>query len=166
MRPICRPVCLTLNDTAVEKVEIFVKRVRPGQDGDIPLPEYMTAASAGLDLRAAVTEPVTIRPGRMALIPSGLAVALPIGFEAQIRPRSGLAFKKGLTLINSPGTIDADYRGEIGLAVINLGPEDVIIERGDRIAQMVINRVYRAELALVQDLDETERGGGGFGHTG
>ena len=166
MRVMCRPTCLIRDDAAMEKVKVRVKKVRPEQDGDIPLPEYMTPASSGLDLRAAVLEPVTVQPGRAILIPSGLSVALPIGFEAQIRPRSGLALKKGLTLINSPGTIDADYRGEIGLAVINLGPKDVIIERGDRIAQMVINRVYRAELELVQDLEKTERGGGGFGHTG
>jgi len=150
----------------VEKVKIKVRRVRPEEDADLPLPAYETLGSSGLDLRAAVRSPVTVKPGRRALIPSGLALALPAGYEAQVRPRSGLALKKGLTLINSPGTIDADYRGEIGLAVINLGQEDVVINRGDRIAQMVVSRVWPAELELVEDLEDTDRGQGGFGHTG
>lgn len=150
----------------MEKVKIKVRRVRPEEDADLPLPAYETLGSSGLDLRAAVRSPVTVKPGRRALIPSGLALALPAGYEAQVRPRSGLALKKGLTLINSPGTIDADYRGEIGLAVINLGQEDVVINRGDRIAQMVVSRVWPAELELVEDLEDTDRGQGGFGHTG
>jgi dUTP pyrophosphatase len=150
----------------LEKVKVKITRLRPEEDGDLPLPRYMTAASAGLDLMAAVTAPVTIAPGRITLIPTGLAVALPEGFEAQIRPRSGLALKKGLTVINAPGTIDADYRGEVGLAVVNLGPEDVVVHRGDRVAQMVISRVWQADLELVDELDETDRGAGGFGHTG
>jgi len=150
----------------MEKVKIKIRRVRPGEDADLPLPKYETSGSSGLDLRAAVRIPVTIKPGQRALIPSGLALALPTGYEIQVRPRSGLALNHGLTLINSPGTIDADYRGEIGLAVINLGQEDVVIRRGDRIAQMVIARVWPAELELVENLEDTDRGEGGFGHTG
>ena len=150
----------------MEKVKIQFARMRPDRDADLPLPQYMTTASSGLDLTAAVEEPVTIEPGRITLIPTGLAIALPDGFEAQVRPRSGLALKKGLTLINAPGTIDADYRGEIGLAVVNLGREPVVVRRGDRIAQMVISRVWQADLELVATLEETDRGAGGFGHTG
>jgi len=148
------------------RITVQIKRVRPEEDQDLPLPDYMTPLSSGLDLMAAVTEPVVIEPGGIKLIPTGLAVALPPGFEAQIRPRSGIALKKGLSLINSPGTIDADYRGEIGLAAINLGSDPVTIHRGDRIAQMVITRVWQADLVLVPELDETDRSGGGFGHTG
>ena len=150
----------------MEKIKIRIKRLNPEKDSDLELPSYMTTASAGLDLCAAVEDTVIVPPGRITLVPTGLAVALPQGFEAQIRPRSGLALKKGLTLINAPGTIDADYRGEIGLAVVNLGPDPVSIRRGDRVAQMVVTRVWQAELELVPDLDETERGSGGFGHTG
>ena len=150
----------------MDRIRIQVRRLNPERDADIPLPEYMTPYSSGMDLRAAVTEPLTIEPGAIALVPTGLAVALPAGCEAQIRPRSGLALKKGLTLVNSPGTIDADYRGEIGLAVINLGQEPVAINRGDRVAQMVVARVWQAELELTMELSETDRGGGGFGHTG
>jgi len=149
----------------VEKITIQIKRVRPEEDRDLPLPEYMTPASAGMDLRAAVRETEIIEPGQIKLIPTGVAVALPPGFEAQIRPRSGLALKKGLSLVNSPGTIDADYRGEIGAIIINLGPEAVEINRGDRIAQMIIARTWQADLDLVTELDETMRGDGGFGHT-
>ena len=147
-------------------IEVQIMRVRPEEDKDLPLPRYMTPYSSGLDLMASVKEPVVIEPGRIELIPTGLAVALPPGFEAQIRPRSGISLKKGVSLINSPGTIDADYRGEIGLATINLGPEPVTINRGDRIAQMVITRVWQAELTLVSELDDTSRSNGGFGHTG
>ena len=150
----------------MSRIKVQIMRVRPEEDKDLPLPEYMTPHSSGLDLMASVREPVKIEPGRIKLIPTGLAVALPPGFEAQIRPRSGISLKKGLTLINSPGTIDADYRGEIGLAAINLGTEPVIIKRGDRIAQMVITRVWQADLTLVPELDETGRNSGGFGHTG
>jgi dUTP pyrophosphatase len=125
----------------------------------------MTEASSGLDLAAAVMDPIIIQPGRITLIPTGLALEIPVGFEAQIRPRSGMALKKGLTVINAPGTIDADYRGEIGLAMINLGDQPVEVKRGDRIAQLIISRVWQAELELVDVLDETERGQGGFGHT-
>lgn len=145
---------------------IAIKRLKPEKDADLPMPCYMTSNSAGMDLCAALTTPQTIAPGAIALIPTGLAIALPDGFEAQIRPRSGLAVKHGIGLINSPGTIDADYRGEIRIAVINLGPEAYTIRRGERIAQMIVQRVYQARLKIVQDLDETDRGEGGFGHTG
>ncbi len=150
----------------MNRVTVQVTRVRGEADADLDFPRYMTDHASGLDLMAAISEPLTIEPGRIVLVPTGLAVAIPPGYEAQIRPRSGLALKHGVTLINTPGTIDADYRGEIGLAVINLGPEPVTIQRGDRVAQMVVNRVWRAELEIVDQLDETERGGGGFGHTG
>lgn len=141
-------------------------RTDPGADADIPLPQYMTAYSAGMDLYAAVTQDVSIEPGSIQLIPTGLKMAIPEGYEAQIRPRSGMAVRHGIGLINSPGTIDADYRGEIQVAVINLGKSAYTIRRGDRIAQMIVQRVYRAELAEVNSLDETDRNTGGFGHTG
>jgi dUTP pyrophosphatase len=131
---------------------------------DLPLPTYQTEQAAGLDLTAAVA--VTIAPGARALVPTGLAIALPEGFEAQVRPRSGLATKHGLTVLNSPGTIDADYRGEIQVILINLGGESVEIVRGMRIAQMVVATVARATLIEVASLDETTRGSGGFGSTG
>ena len=149
----------------MEKITVRIKQVRTNSDGDLPLPRYMTADSAGMDLMAAVERSVVIDPGQIILIPTGLAIALPPGFEAQVRPRSGLALKKGITLINAPGTIDADYRGEVGLAVINLGPEPVTISRGDRIAQMIVTKVWQAQLELVEDLDDTQRGEGGFGST-
>jgi dUTP pyrophosphatase len=150
----------------METIKVKIIRIRPEDDADLPLPQYMTGSSAGLDLAAAVSEPVRLDPGQIKLIPTGLAIALPDGFEAQIRPRSGMALNKGLTLINAPGTIDADYRGEIGLAVINLGSKPVEINRGDRIAQMVISKVWQARLELVVELESTDRGSGGFGHTG
>jgi len=149
----------------VSEIIIHIKRVRPLEDHDLPLPEYKTPGSSGLDLRAAVTRTETIEPGQIKLIPTGVAIALPEGFEAQIRPRSGLALKKGLSLVNTPGTIDADYRGEIKAIMINLGSEPANIARGDRIAQMVIARTWRAELNLVDELETTIRGDGGFGHT-
>jgi dUTP pyrophosphatase len=141
-------------------------RLRPGKDADIPLPRYMTPHSAGMDICAAVEEDVEVEPGGIKVIPTGFAMAVPEGFEAQIRPRSGLAAKHGLGIVNSPGTIDADYRGEVKIAVINLGSRAYLIGRGERIAQMVIKRYYRAELDVVEKLDETDRGRGGFGHTG
>ena len=146
--------------------EIEILRLRPEQDGDIPIPRYMSAHAAGMDICAAVAEPVTIEPGRIVLISTGLAVAVPPGFEAQIRPRSGLAVRHGIGLINAPGTIDADYRGEVKIAVINLGSAPYTISRGDRIAQMVIQRIFTARLVQVDRLDDTERSGGGFGSTG
>ena len=150
-----------MNNTPVIKI----LRLRPDTDSDIPLPRYMTAGSAGMDLYAAVTEDLILKKGARALIPTGFAIALPTGFEAQIRPRSGLAIKHGIGLINSPGTIDADYRGEIKIAVINLGSKPYTFQRGDRIAQMVIQRVCCARLEMVAQLDETKRRNGGFGHT-
>lgn len=131
-----------------------------------PLPEYATPLSAGMDLRANLDAPVTLRSMERRLIPTGLRIALPEGFEAQIRPRSGLALKKGITLLNTPGTIDADYRGEIGVIVANLSAEPFTVNDGDRIAQMVIARYERAEWHAVTELDTTERGEGGFGHSG
>jgi len=133
---------------------------------DIPLPCYMTPQSAGMDICAALKKEVVIETGEITMIPTGFAIAIPGGFEAQIRPRSGLAAKHGIGLINSPGTIDADYRGEVIIPVINLGKKDYTIHRGDRIAQMVIKRVYQARLQVVEHLDETIRNDGGFGHTG
>jgi dUTP pyrophosphatase len=134
----------------------------------LALPAYETADAAGMDLRAAVSdsEPVTLAPGARAMIPTGLTIALPPGYEAQVRPRSGLAAKHGITCLNSPGTIDADYRGEVKVILINLGQEPFVIKRGERIAQMVIAPVTRAELKVVDSLDETKRGTGGFGSTG
>lgn len=132
----------------------------------LQLPTYATDQSAGMDLTAALQEAVEIDSGARALIPTGLAIALPDGFEAQIRPRSGLAIKHGVTVLNSPGTIDADYRGEIGVVLINHGQEPFIVERGMRIAQMVIERYEKVSWEVVENLDETERGSGGFGSTG
>lgn len=131
-----------------------------------PLPQYSTELSAGMDLRANLDSPVVLKPFQRALIPTGLFMALPEGYEAQVRPRSGLALKHGLTVLNTPGTIDADYRGEVGVILINLGQDDFVVNDGERIAQMVIARFEQAELVVVEELDETERGHGGFGHSG
>ncbi|MBO4613648.1 MAG: dUTP diphosphatase [Bacteroidales bacterium] len=130
------------------------------------LPQYATSQSAGIDLRANLAEPVVLKPMERKLIPTGLFIELPEGYEAQIRPRSGLALKHGITVLNTPGTIDADYRGEIGVILINLSTEDFKIEHGERICQMVIARHEQAEWIQVEELNETERGAGGFGHTG
>ena len=130
------------------------------------LPEYATAQSAGVDLTANLDEPIVMKPMERRLIPTGLFISLPVGFEAQVRPRSGLAIKKGITVLNTPGTIDADYRGEIGVILINLSQEDFTVNDGERIAQMVIARHEQAEWIQVETLDETERGAGGFGHSG
>ena len=134
--------------------------------GGQPLPEYATAQSAGMDLRADNAEPIIIKPLQRRLIPTGLFMALPNGYEAQVRPRSGLALKHGITVLNTPGTIDADYRGEIGVVLVNLSDTDFTVNRGERIAQMVIARCEQADLQVVTELDETERGAGGYGHTG
>ena len=134
--------------------------------GRQPLPEYATPLSAGLDLRANIEESVVLRPMERQLIGTGLYIALPPGYEAQVRPRSGLALKHGITVLNTPGTIDADYRGEVKVLLINLSAEPFSINEGERIAQMVIARHEHAELTLVEELDETERGAGGYGHTG
>jgi len=133
---------------------------------DLPPPEYMTEQAAGMDLRAAVPEPITLAPGAFAVVPTGIRVAIPTGFEGQVRPRSGLAAKHGISVVNSPGTIDADYRGEVRVVLINLGREPFAVNRGDRIAQLVIAPVARATVQLAEDLDDTDRGSGGFGHTG
>jgi dUTP pyrophosphatase len=132
----------------------------------LPLPAYASADAAGMDLVAAVTRPVTLAPGERGLVPTGLAIALPPGFEAQVRPRSGLALKHGVTLLNSPGTIDADYRGEIGVVLVNLGQAPFTIERGSRIAQLVVAPVSRVTWVETDELTETARGAGGFGSTG
>lgn len=131
-----------------------------------PTPSYQTEQSAGMDLRANLSESIVLKPLQRVLIPTGLFIALPKGFEAQVRPRSGLAFKKGITVLNSPGTIDADYRGEVGVILVNLSNEEFIVEDGERIAQMVIAKHEQAEWIEVQELSETERGAGGFGSTG
>jgi dUTP pyrophosphatase len=145
-------------------VTIAVTRVRPACD-PLPLPRYMTPGSAGLDLQADVTEPVELAPGARALIPTGIAVEIPPGFEAQIRPRSGLALRHGVTLLNSPGTIDSDYRGEIMVLMINLGDCPYVVRRAERIAQMIVAPVARVELREVPTLASSRRGPGGFGHT-
>lgn len=130
------------------------------------MPAYATPLSAGLDLRANIDEPLTLQPLQRALVPTGLSMALPAGYEAQVRPRSGLALKHGITVLNTPGTIDADYRGEVGIILINLSAEPFTIHDGDRIAQMVVARCEQAECVGVESLDDTERGSGGFGHSG
>ncbi|MGR4862831.1 dUTP diphosphatase [Caulobacter sp. LARHSG274] len=142
--------------------------VRLAHAEGLPLPAYETVGAAGMDLRAAVEEdaPIVLKPGARIMAPTGLAFAVPPGFEAQVRPRSGLAAKAGVTCLNTPGTIDSDYRGEVKVILINLGEEDFTIRRGDRIAQLVIAPVTQASWSLVADLDETSRGAGGFGSTG
>ena len=148
-------------------VAVTVARLPHG--ADMPLPDYATPGSAGLDLLAAVREPVTLKPGGRTLVPTGIAIALPQGFEAQIRPRSGLALNHGVTVLNSPGTVDADYRGEVGIVLVNLGEEDFTVTRGMRVAQMVIAVVDRLRWAEVKDaatLSQSARGVGGFGSTG
>ena len=134
--------------------------------GHQPLPQYATAQSAGLDLRANLEEPIVLHPMERRLVPTGLHIALPDGYEAQVRPRSGLALKHGITVLNAPGTIDADYRGEVGVVLVNLGQEDFIVNDGERIAQLVIARYESVEMVEVESLEQTERGEGGYGHTG
>ena len=143
-------------------IEVKIKKLHP----DAVIPAYMTEHAAGLDLCAVLDAPVVMTPGERALLPTGLALEIPPGYEGQVRPRSGLALKKGLSLVNSPGTIDADYRGEVGIILINLGSEPVHIQPGDRIAQLVIAPVTQAALVEVADLNDTARNDGGFGHTG
>jgi dUTP pyrophosphatase len=145
---------------------IRIMRLRPDEDQDLPLPQYMTPDAAGMDVCAAVRQDTLLEKGQITLLPTGFAMGLPRGYEAQIRPRSGLAVKHGIGMINSPGTIDADYRGEVMIAVINLGPAAYTVRRGDRIAQMVIQRVHQARLEEVRQLEATGRSTGGFGHTG
>lgn len=148
----------------MEQLRIEIKRIRPGAN-QLDLPAYMTEGAAGMDMCADIEHERTLAPLERALIPTGLAIALPPGFEAQIRPRSGLALRDGLTMINSPGTIDSDYRGEIQLIAINLGSAPIVIRRGQRIAQMIIQRVARAEWIEVDELSASPRQFGGFGHT-
>jgi dUTP pyrophosphatase len=147
----------------MEKVTVTIQRL-PGNE-DLPLPRYMTEHAAGLDIFAAVGQEVSILPGQREMIPTGLAIALPEGYEAQIRPRSGIAWKHGVTLVNAPGTIDADYRGEIGILLINHGDQTFVVRRGDRIAQMIVQRVCRVQWDVHPELNPTGRGDGGFGHT-
>ncbi|WP_137388332.1 dUTP diphosphatase [Rhodoligotrophos defluvii] len=145
-------------------VTVAIQQLPHGQD--LPLPGYETMLAAGMDLRAALDAPLTLAPGDRGLVPTGIAIALPEGYEAQVRPRSGLALRHGVTCLNSPGTIDADFRGEVKVILINLGQEPVTLERGDRIAQMVLAPVTRAVWERVEALDETPRGAGGFGSSG
>jgi dUTP pyrophosphatase len=146
----------------MQPIDVQVMRLRP----DAILPRYMTELAAGMDLCAALDAPLQLAPGARCLVPTGIALAIPAGFEGQVRPRSGLALRQGLTLLNTPGTIDADYRGEIGVIVVNHGAQEVVLVHGDRIAQLIIAPVQRATLRLVDSLDQTERNAGGFGHTG
>ncbi len=145
---------------------VILKVKRLNNNPDLPLPSYQSDGSSGLDLRAAVNKDLTLQPGNIELIPIGLSISLPEGYEAQIRPRSGLALRDGLGFVNSPGTIDADYRGEISVIAINWGKKPLTIKRGERIAQMVISKVSKATVEEVSELDGTKRGEGGFGHSG
>ena len=145
---------------------VKVLQVRSNRNREIFLPRYMTELSSGMDLYAALEEEVTLAPGERKLIPTGIALAIPAGYEGQVRPRSGLALRNGVTLVNTPGTIDADYRGEVGVLLINLGHQPFQVKSGDRIAQLVIAPVCRASLEWAEELDDTTRSGGGFGHTG
>lgn len=148
----------------MQQIKVVIEQTEEGLD--LPLPKYMSEQAAGMDLYACVQDDITLKKSEIKLIPTGIKIALPSGYEAQIRPRSGLALKHGISLVNSPGTIDADYRGEIKIIMINVGQEDFIIKRGDRIAQMVINKIEQIEWVVVEKLELSERGAGGFGHTG
>ena len=145
-------------------IELYFKKLSHAQD--LPLPSYESAAAAGMDMRAALDEPIELKPGKRMLVPTGLQMAIPEGYEAQIRPRSGLAWRNGITMLNTPGTIDADYRGEVKLLAVNLGDESFTINHGDRIAQMVIAPVQQCFVKETDDLPESVRGEGGFGSTG
>ena len=147
-------------------IKVKVKRVRADRDREIPLPRYMTEHSSGMDLYAAIDGEATLEPGERKLIPTGIALSIPKGYEGQVRPRSGLALRNGVTLVNTPGTIDADYRGEVGVLLINFGRQQFTVRRGDRIAQLVIAPAIQATIELVDELDDTPRSAGGFGHTG
>ncbi len=150
----------------MKKMKVEISWLHTEKNNDLSLPEYQSELAAGMDVRAAVDKPYRLEPGEIHLFPSGFQVALPTGYELQVRPRSGLAVKHGITVINSPGTIDADYRGEVRVALINLGKTAFTVNRGDRIAQLVLAPVVQAQLELVNKLDDTERGTGGFGHSG
>ena len=149
----------------IEKVLIKIKRINSGFD-DIPLPSYTTEGSAGMDIRAAVNDEMIIHPSEIVLVPTNLSVEIQEGFEIQVRPRSGLAIKNGIGILNSPGTIDSDYRGEVKIIMMNFGKEDFVISRGDRIAQLVVSKVYHAVIEENNELNSSKRGEGGFGHTG
>jgi len=148
----------------MDGMKIYVKRLK--KDPSVYFPKYMTGGSSGMDLFASLEKDVILDPGERRLIPTGISIAIPEGYEGQIRPRSGLAIQKGIGIVNSPGTIDSDYRGEIGILLINLGKEPITIHHGDRIAQMVISQTFRVILEEVDDLPATQRQDGGFGHTG
>jgi len=148
----------------MEHIKVAIKRTRPGTD--TPFPCYMTSHSAGMDLYADLVEDIILLPGSRVLVTTGISIALPVGYEAQIRPRSGLALKHGIALVNSPGTIDSDYRGEIGVIMINHGKEAFVVKPGERVAQMIVARFSRVEWQEVSELESTLRGEGGFGHTG
>ncbi len=148
----------------MSRPELLFRRLEPSDD--LPLPSYQTEGAAGLDVRAGLSEPLLLEPGDRAAVPTGLAVAVPVGWELQVRPRSGLAWKQGITCLNSPGTIDSDYRGEVKVLLINHGRDTVRLERGERIAQLVLCPVGHAVVRLVDELPATERGEGGFGSTG
>ena len=150
----------------MEEKNIRLCWLAPEKNTDLVLPTYQSESAAGMDIAAAIVEPVVLAPGQISLIPTGFAVAIPDGYEIQIRPRSGLAIRHGITIVNSPGTIDADYRGEVRIGLINLGRESFTINRGDRVAQMVLAPVIKAKFEVVRKLDETKRADGGFGHTG
>jgi dUTP pyrophosphatase len=149
-----------------DTLRILFKRLHPDRDRDIPLPGYMSAHAAGMDICAAIEKDIDLVSGRIVLVPTGFAMSLPVGYEAQIRPRSGLAIRHGITVVNAPGTIDSDYRGEVKVGLINLSHQDYTIRRGERIAQMVIQQVCKARVEIVEELDATERHTGGFGSTG
>jgi dUTP pyrophosphatase len=150
----------------IKPIVVKISWLEPESAGDLSLPTYHSAEASGMDVAAAVAAPVALAPGEIKMIPTNLAVAIPPGYEIQVRPRSGLAIKNGVTIINSPGTIDADYRGEVKIGLINLGPKPYTIQRGDRVAQLVVGAVQRADLQEVTELDKTGRQAGGFGHTG
>ena len=152
------------NSSDIETTEIQVKVLPHGSEDSVP--RYMSEGASGMDLRARIDEPIELKPLERKLIPTGLAMSIPTGFEVQIRPRSGMALKHGITMLNSPGTIDSDYRGEVGLIAVNLSNEPFTIEPGMRLAQMVVAKYVRAAISIVDELDETARGAGGFGHTG
>lgn len=149
----------------MEKINLKIKRLSD-KFNDIELPGYTTEGSSGMDIRAAVEEELVISPGKVALVPTNLSVEIPFGYEIQVRPRSGLAAKHSIGVLNSPGTIDSDYRGEVKIILMNFGNENFVIKRGERIAQLVIAKVYKAEISVVNELENTTRGAGGFGHTG
>lgn len=148
------------------RVTLSVMRLHPSRDADLPLPRLMTAGAAGMDIVAALDAPLSLPPGGRAAIPTGLACAVPLGWEVQVRPRSGLAFRSGVTVANAPGTVDSDYRGELKVLLVNLGQEHFVVERGMRVAQLVLAQVPHVEVVLVDSLESTDRGAGGFGSTG